>query len=75
MRIVVLIGVFIGANFVAVVFLTWLPTFLFNKFHLSLSQAGFSSTAYLQIASVTGVILGGGCWPIVMRHTGLGGAR
>jgi MFS family permease len=59
MRIVVLIGVFIGANFVAVVFLTWLPTFLFNKFHLSLSQAGFSSTAYLQIASVTGVILGG----------------
>jgi len=59
MRIVVLIGVFIGANFVAVVFLTWLPTFLFNKFNLSLSQAGFSSTAYLQIASVTGVILGG----------------
>jgi len=58
-RVAVLIGVFIGANFVAVVFLTWLPMFLFNKFHLSLSQAGFSSTAYLQIASVTGVLLGG----------------
>jgi MFS family permease len=58
-KVLVLIGVFIGANFVAVVFLTWLPTFLFNKFHLSLSQAGFSSTAYLQIASVLGVLLGG----------------
>ena len=58
-RIAVLIAVFVGANFVAVVFLTWLPTFLFNKFHLSLAQAGFSSTAYLQIASVTGVLLGG----------------
>ena len=58
-RVVVLMAVFIGANFVAVVFLTWLPTFLYNKFHLSLSQAGFSSTAYLQMASVTGVLLGG----------------
>lgn len=58
-RVVVLIAVFVGANFVAVVFLTWLPTFLFHKFHLSLGQAGFSSTAYLQIASVVGVLLGG----------------
>lgn len=54
-----LMGVFIGANFVAVVFLTWLPTYLYNKFHLTLSQAGFSSTAYLQVASVSGVLLGG----------------
>jgi MFS family permease len=58
-RVVTLIGVFIGANFVAVVFLTWLPTFLYTKFHLSLAKAGFSSTAYLQMASVTGVLLGG----------------
>jgi MFS family permease len=58
-RVVTLIGVFIGANFVAVVFLTWLPTFLGAKFHLSLAKAGFSSTAYLQMASVTGVLLGG----------------
>ncbi len=58
-RVITLISVFIGANFVAVVFLTWLPTFLFTKFHLSLAKAGFSSTAYLQMASVTGVLLGG----------------
>jgi MFS family permease len=58
-RVLTLIGVFVGANFVAVVFLTWLPTFLYTKFHLSLAKAGFSSTAYLQMASVTGVLLGG----------------
>ena len=58
-RVLTLIAVFMGANFVAVVFLTWLPTFLYSKFHLSLASAGFSSTAYLQIASVAGVLLGG----------------
>lgn len=54
-----LIAVFIGANFVAVVFLTWMPTFLFEKFRMSLSMAGVNATAYLQIASVLGVISGG----------------
>ena len=48
-----------GANFVAVVFLAWMPTFLYEKFHMSLSMAGFSATAYLQIASVLGVLSGG----------------
>lgn len=58
-KVLVLILVFIGANFVAVVFLTWLPSYLFNTFHLSLSRSGFNSTAYLQVASVIGVLLGG----------------
>jgi sugar phosphate permease len=48
-----------GANFVAVVFLAWMPAFLYQKFHMSLSMAGFSATAYLQIASVLGVLSGG----------------
>lgn len=56
---VLLIAVFIGANFVAVVFLTWMPTFLYNKFHMSLSMAGLNATIYIQIASVLGVISGG----------------
>src|SRR5207248_2452632 len=55
----VLIGVFVGANFVASVFLTWLPSFLVRKFAMNLSMAGFSSTAYLQISSVLGVLAGG----------------
>lgn len=54
-----LILVFIGANFVAAVFLTWMPTFLYQKFHMSLSMAGLNSTVYLQIASVLGVLCGG----------------
>jgi MFS family permease len=54
-----LILVFVGANFVAVVFLTWMPTFLYQKFHMSLSMAGLNSTIYLQIASVLGVFSGG----------------
>lgn len=58
-RVVLLIATFIGANFVAVVFLSWMPTFLYQKFHMSLSMAGLQGTAYLQIASVLGVLLGG----------------
>jgi sugar phosphate permease len=54
-----LIAVFIGANFVAVVFLTWMPTFLYDRFHMSLSMAGLNATIYIQIASVLGVLSGG----------------
>ena len=57
--VLLLILVFIGANFVAVVFLTWMPTFLYQKFHMSLAMAGLNATAYLQIASVLGVFSGG----------------
>jgi MFS family permease len=38
---------------------TWLPLFLFNRYHLSLTGAGFSATFYLQAASYLGVIAGG----------------
>jgi MFS family permease len=57
--VMLLVIVFMAANFVAVVFLTWMPTFLNQKFHMSLAMAGFSATAYLQIASVLGVLCGG----------------
>lgn len=55
----VLIFVFVGANFVAMIFLTWMPTYLKRDFGMSLSMAGVSATVYLQIASVLGVITGG----------------
>jgi MFS family permease len=54
-----LIAAFIGANFVAMIFMTWLPSFLFRKFHMSLAMAGVSATVYLQAASVAGVLCGG----------------
>jgi MFS family permease len=55
----ILTVVFVGANFVAMIFLTWMPSFLYRKFNLSLAMAGISATAYLQIASVLGVLSGG----------------
>ncbi len=54
-----LILAFVGANFVAVVFLTWMPSFLYGKFHMSLSMAGLNGTMYLQLSSVVGVLCGG----------------
>lgn len=69
--VLVLMCVFIGANFVAMIFLTWLPSYLNRAFHMSLSMAGLNATAYLQIASVLGVI--GGGWladKLAMRYSG-----
>ena len=54
-----LMAVFIGANFVAMIFLTWMPTYLKDNFSMSLSMAGFSATAYLQIASAIGAVTSG----------------
>lgn len=54
-----LIFVFMGANFVAMILIVWMPTFLYRKFHMSLSMAGLNGTAYLQITSIVGVIAGG----------------
>ncbi|HWO02335.1 MAG TPA: MFS transporter [Blastocatellia bacterium] len=64
--------VFIGANFVAMIFLTWMPSFLYRKFNLSLALAGISATAYLQIASVLGVLTGGVLADKLARRTGRG---
>lgn len=55
----IVVTVFVGANFVASIFLTWMPSFLYNKFQMSLSMAGLNATVYLQIASVLGVVSGG----------------
>ncbi len=68
----VLTVVFIGANFVAMIFLTWMPSFLYRKFNLSLAMAGVSATAYLQIASVLGVLSGGVLADRLARRTGGG---
>jgi MFS family permease len=63
-----LILAFIGANFVAVVFLTWMPSFLYRKFHMSLSMAGLNGTIYLQLSSVAGVLCGGLLADILARR-------
>jgi MFS family permease len=54
-----LMGVFACANFVALVLLTWIPTYLYSKFHLSLAMAAFDAAVYPQLASIGGSIAGG----------------
>lgn len=54
-----LMGAFVCANFVAVVLLSWMPKFLYDKFHLSLAAAGLTATVFVQLASMAGSPLGG----------------
>jgi MFS family permease len=54
-----LTGVFFGANFVAAIFLVWMPKFLNEKFSMTLSMAGLNATLWLQAASFIGALLGG----------------
>lgn len=38
---------------------TWMPIYLYERFHMSLLAAGFSATVYIQAGSVAGILLGG----------------
>ncbi|MBX9742198.1 MAG: MFS transporter [Chthoniobacterales bacterium] len=42
---------FICANFVGAIYLTWLPTFLYEKFHMQLTKAGLYSVLFIQLTS------------------------
>lgn len=57
--VLLLMAVFIGANFVAMIFLTWLPSYLNRRFAMSLTLSGLNATLWLQTASVVGVLIGG----------------
>lgn len=37
----------------------WLPNFLYEHFHLSMSESGLVATLYLQVSSAIGVVCGG----------------
>ena len=56
---VLLVSAYFGANLVGLVFLTWMPTFLTEKFHLKLAVAGLGATLFIQLASMAGSVLGG----------------
>jgi Sugar phosphate permease len=55
----ILLGAFICSNFVAVVLLSWMPKFLYDKFHMSLAMAGLTATIFVQLASMVGSVAGG----------------
>ena len=50
---------FACANFVALVLLAWMPTYLYSRFHLSLEMAAFDAAVYPQVASMVGSLCGG----------------
>jgi MFS family permease len=54
-----LLAAFLGANFVAAIFLTWTPTFLVEKFHFQLTSAGLSGSVFIHLASAVSVPMGG----------------
>lgn len=48
-----------GMIFVNIGYLTWMPTYLYERFGLSLARAGFSSMLAHHVFAVVGVLVGG----------------
>ena len=55
----VLMAVFVCANFVALVLLAWMPAYLYQQFHFSLAKAAFIATLFPQAGSACGALFGG----------------
>jgi MFS family permease len=65
----VLMAVFMGANAVALVPLSWMPKFVFDKFHLPLALAALGATFPIQVATMVGAPLGGWFADLLRRRT------
>ena len=61
--------VFFGANFVTWALNTWVPTYIHDQYHLSLTGAAFAGTSSLQIASLLGVLSGGFLADVLYQRT------
>lgn len=57
--VLLLMGAFMLNSFVAMVLLTWMPMFLYEKFSLSIAMAGLTATVFIQFSSMIGAPLGG----------------
>jgi MFS family permease len=64
-----LMGAFMCANFVAVVLLSWMPKFLYDKFGMGLAMAGLTATIFVQLASMAGAPIGGWLADTFRRRT------
>ena len=70
--VLVLMGAFMCANFVAVVLLSWMPRFLYERFNMGLAMAGLTATVFVQLASMLSAPAGG--WLADrLRHRSPGG--
>jgi MFS family permease len=66
--ILILLAAFLCANFVAVVLLSWMPKFLYDKFQMNLAVAGLTATVFVQLASMAGSPVGGWLADILRRR-------
>ena len=55
----ILIFVFAATSAANWLIYTWMPLYLFERFQLSLTRAGFLATFWIQIGSVAGILAGG----------------
>ena len=56
---ILLMGAFLCSNFVAAVLLSWMPKFVYDRFHMNLAMAGLTATIFVQLASMVGAVTGG----------------
>ena len=54
------------------VFYVWLPTFIYERFRLSMTESGFTATIYLQTCTAIGALSGGWVADKIVRRTGAG---
>jgi predicted MFS family arabinose efflux permease len=55
-----MLGVFCLFSAAGWIVLTWMPLYLYEQFHMSLLEAGFAATFYLNVGSFAGIFLGAG---------------
>jgi MFS family permease len=67
--VLLLMGAFMLDNFVGMVLLSWMPKFLYDKFHLSLAMAGLTATIFIQLSSMVGSPIGGWLADTLRRRT------
>jgi len=64
-----MMSVFTASSIVSVICYTWLPTYLFERFEMSLVLAGFSAMFYLKAGNLAGMLLGGWIADRWSRHS------
>jgi MFS family permease len=70
--VLLLMAAFACANFVAVVLLVWMPSYLYRSFHMDLATSGLTATALAQTGSMAGTAMGGWLADRLARRRGSG---
>lgn len=79
-RYVVLCGAFAAFCAMQWIFFAWFPTFLQERFQLSMTESGWNGTVFIQSSAIAGILAGGALadrlrrrWPPARLHVAAGG--